>query len=292
MMSDQEIIDSFKKIKTWQRGDERAPHKALLILMALGEIQRGNLGFILYELVDGKLRKLLNDFGPPRQSLHPEYPFVRLANDNIWTFNKKESFDSRQDQTPSFLIRNNVSGSFVPNIKNRLIANSKLLQEIAENLLEENFPESIHSDIMDEVGLTLYRATKRRRDPYFRERILTAYEYKCAVCGLSIRLGNQLVGIEAAHIKWHQAGGKDVEQNGIALCSLHHKLFDTGAFTINEEMLFLASDKINGVGTKDVLLGFHGKEINPPQSIDHYPHIANTQWHFKEVFKGIIRNMQ
>lgn len=41
--------------------------------------------------------------------------------------------------------------------------------------------------------------------------------------GFNVRLGHQLVGVDAAHIQWHQAGGPDTEENGIALCSLHHK---------------------------------------------------------------------
>ena len=36
----------------------------------------------------------------------------------------------------------------------------------------------------------------------------------------------------AAHIKWFQARGQDVVPNGLALCSLHHKIFDLGAFTV------------------------------------------------------------
>lgn len=75
------------------------------------------------------------------------------------------------------------------------------------------------------IGLDIEFKGKRSRDPNFRNKILRAYKYSCAVCGFNVRLGNNLVGIEAAHIKWHQAGGPDREDNGIALCSMHHKLF-------------------------------------------------------------------
>jgi hypothetical protein len=34
-------------------------------------------------------------------------------------------------------------------------------------------------------------------------------------------------------IRWHQGGGPDEESNGFALCVLHHKTFDLGAFTVN-----------------------------------------------------------
>ena len=50
------------------------------------------------------------------------------------------------------------------------------------------------------------------------------------MCGYDVRLGNRELGLEVRHIKWHQAGGPDTEVNGLALCVLHHKLFDCGAY--------------------------------------------------------------
>lgn len=49
-MEDQHILEQFRRIKTWQSRGTRAPHKPLLMLLALGEIQRGNLSFISHEL--------------------------------------------------------------------------------------------------------------------------------------------------------------------------------------------------------------------------------------------------
>jgi len=106
-------------------------------------------------------------------------------------------------------------------------------------VLDAHFPESIRQDVLDAVGLSLEpsntaagEAATRRRDPAFRDKVLLAYEYRCCVCGHDLRLKQQIIALEAAHIKWFQAGGPDVEQNGLALCSLHHKVFDLGAFTI------------------------------------------------------------
>src|SRR5690606_11094939 len=128
--------------------------------------------------------------------------------------------------------------------------------------------------------------TPRKRDPLFREIILKAYEYQCAVCGFSVRLRHQLLALEAAHIMWHQAGGPDVEVNGLALCATHHKLFDMGAFTVTEEMRMLVSDEVNGVGAQEWLKQHHGKSINPPQKKAYYPNPEFTTWHVNEVFKG------
>ena len=52
--------------------------------------------------------------------------------------------------------------------------------------------------------------------------------------------------LDAAHVRWHQAGGPAVESNGLALCVLHHKAFDLGAFTVTPSGVLLVSDQANG----------------------------------------------
>lgn len=42
-MNGQDILQQFESINTWQRKGVRAPHKPLLMLLALGEIQRGSM---------------------------------------------------------------------------------------------------------------------------------------------------------------------------------------------------------------------------------------------------------
>ncbi len=151
---------------------------------------------------------------------------------------------------------------------------------------------SIHQDILQAVGLDIGSVTSRGkiRDPRFRERILRAYQYQCAVCGFNVRVGDTLVALEAAHIKWHQAGGPDQENNGLALCSLHHKLFDRGAFAINKNMQLVVAENTHGThGFTEWLLAYHGKEIRSPQRPSYYPEPKFVAWHVKEVFKGYAR---
>jgi putative restriction endonuclease len=143
------------------------------------------------------------------------------------------------------------------------------------------------------VGLTLAARTsavRRPRDPAFRERVLKAYEYWCAVCGFDVRLGNVSIALDAAHIRWHQAGGPDVEGNGLALCVLHHKTFDLGAFTVREGVV-LVSDRAHGTaGFEEWLLAHHGRAVREPQRADWRPEPAHLEWHGREVFKGEPRH--
>nr|WP_158267603.1 HNH endonuclease [Adhaeribacter arboris] len=264
------------------------------MLLALGEIQRGNAGFIPYATIEPRLKDLLVDFGPPRKTIYSTFPFIRLANDGLWQFNKPELLNTKQDYTSKYLLSNDVQGKFPDEIVQHLKKNPSLLSSVAELILEQNFPETIHQDILDAVGLQItfnpsVSRPVRRRDPLFRENVLKAYEYQCAVCGFSVRLKNKILALEAAHIKWHQAGGPDEEVNGLALCATHHKLFDLGAFTLNYELQMLVSDEVNGQGANEWLIQHHGKYIKPPQKKAFYPSPNFTAWHVNEVFKGGYR---
>jgi len=131
------------------------------------------------------------------------------------------------------------------------------------------------------------------RDPAFRSRVLTAYEYRSAICGFDVRLGSLSVGIEAAHIKWHQAGGPDVEPNGLALCALHHKLFDRGAFTVSATGRIELSEQLHGgTGFRELLLAHRGQPVRPPQNPNHRPEGQFLTWHQKEVFQGPSRYLE
>ena len=227
----------FANIAVWKRGSERAPHNPLLLLYALAKCSRGEASQIPYADVDERLRDLLIEFGPSRKSYHPEYPFWRLQNDGIWELenaNNAQPRASNTDAKRSELLTLGVTGGLKADIYEQIRRDPHLLADLAHELLDANFPPSLHEDILAAVGLELADtfSRRRRRDPEFRHRVLTAYEYRCAVCGYDVRLGSRELGLEAAHIKWHQAGGPDSEVNGLALCALHHKLFDRGAFSV------------------------------------------------------------
>jgi putative restriction endonuclease len=250
---------------------------------------------ISYSEVDKELRKLLIEFGPSRKSYHTEYPFWRLQNDGLWELRGAEKAISRKghsDPKKSELLKYNVHGGFIEEIYLQLSNNFNLIYEIACHILETNFPASVHEDLLQAVGIDFETKASflKKRDPHFRDRVLKAYEYRCSVCGFSVRLGDSLVGLEAAHIKWYQAGGPDTESNALALCSLHHKLFDRGVFTLTDSMCVQVSERAHGArGFEEWLMAFHGTEIRPPQRPSYFPESKYIHWHKREVFQGPSR---
>lgn len=208
-MNAEELKNRISKLSIWKQGGVRAPHKPLLILYALGRLQDHSSKLLSYEDVRNKLKDLLKEFGLKRKSYHPEEPFIRLTKDGIWRL----SVDSNSvNYSDKWLLTNGIHGGFNEDIYSLLINDDNLVRDIAVLVLNEHFPETLHEDILTAVGLNIERGSKRIRDASFRDRILQAYEYSYAVCGFNVRLGHTLVAVEAAHIKWHQAGGPDREE--------------------------------------------------------------------------------
>ena len=154
-MNEQDILKQFESINTWQRKGTRALHKLLLMLLALGEIQRGNSRFIPYSVIEPKLKELLIDFGPPRKTIYTTFPFIRLANDHLWQFNKPEVIDTKLDYPNKFLLGHDLQGKFPDAILQALKQKPKLLHQVAATILDQNFPETLHQDILDAVGLEI-----------------------------------------------------------------------------------------------------------------------------------------
>lgn len=157
-MTKDTIKDVFKRIKVWKRGVERAPHKPLLLLYALGRCSRGEPREVSFEEVDEQLSVLLAEFGPPQKASHPEYPFWRLQNDGLWEVSGDEevhTWEREKDQKKSELLRVNARGGFPETIYKALAQDKALLLACAQQLLGEHFPGSLHERLLEAVGVDL-----------------------------------------------------------------------------------------------------------------------------------------
>lgn len=303
-MTRDEVLQAFDRMRVWQRGDQRAVHKPLLVLYALARVGAGDTENIDWNEAEPRLKSLLDEFGPNGSGNSRHHPFWHLQTDGLWRLEGPPDILSRPPSaTPTLgeLRANHVRGGFPPALRAALLRDPQLVATIAQRIVDAHFPESIRPDVLAAVGLPthLMEATStperlRRRDPAFREKVMLAYQYRCGVCGHNLRLGHQPIGLEAAHIKWFQARGPDVVPNGIALCSLHHKVFDLGAFTIlpdSYQMVF--SQHLNGSDdSAERILAYHGASLILPQSRDYLPQPEFLDWHRKQVFKSPERSLR
>jgi putative restriction endonuclease len=291
-----QIIDNVRRLNVWRRGEERAPHKPLLLLLALGRLSRGEQRLVSYEDLEPKLRELLEEFGPSRRSVHPEYPFWHLQNDGLWEVDETARPTRRKSNTDprkSDLLLYQAQGGFPGPVYRALSKDPSLVSELADDILRAHFPESIHADILQAVGLDIEEPDLRHQvSGDFRDKVLRAYEQSCVVCSFKVMLGNSNIGLEAAHIKWRQAGGPDVVSNGFACCAIHHKALDRGAIGISDDLrLMVSADLHGGSSVQDFFLAFAGKPLRSPVSREWTPEPEFLAWHRKEVFRHPCRDL-
>lgn len=298
VLTQTELISRFEQISVWSKGEKRAPHKPLLALIALARLQRGEPRLIEYSEVDPQLADLIREYGPTG-NVQPELPFWYLQNDGIWELPERDALlesighlKQKKHIPPKYLKEENATAGFPIEVDQLLRANPKLVNSIFATLLDGHFPSSLHEDIIDAVGLPwkVSSSTSRRRDPKFREMVIRAYEHRCALCGYDGRLGHSHFGLEAAHVRWHSQGGPDSSDNGLALCSFHHKALDRGAFSLTDDVRVLISQDVHGGEmVSELLLRFSHHSLRKPQPAFEPPRREFIRWHRGQVFHGPAR---
>ena len=199
-----------------------------------------------------------------------------------------------------------ITGGFRQDVHDLLCRHPELVSRAARLILTEHFPPSIHQDILDAVRLAAdapshgldepmpRRGRKVReytpRDRRFRKRVLEAYDERCAVCEYDIRFGDRLLGLEAAHIRWHSHDGRDVVPNGLALCGVHHKALDLGAMGLEGKgggFRILVSERVRGRSpAARRLVGLRGRAIRLPVRAKDVPDRGFVEWHRGRCFGG------
>ncbi len=289
-----DLLKRFESVRVFAKGGKLAPHKPLLLLYALSRLKNEKTERISFTDAEDVVSPLIQTYGPFNAKTTVAYPFARLANDksNIWWIDEYEK-NASGDLNLTEARDRKLQAGFSDDILAAFRKNPKLIDNVAVNLLERNFSPSLHQDILEAVGLYLgddeiEAVIRRKRDPKFRYKVLTAYYEQCSVCKYDIKMNGAAVALEAAHIKMHSAGGPDEVPNGLSLCVIHHKLFDLGAITVDKDMKVRVSERVVGDWGRKLNDDFHEKEISLPRNEGMLPAGQFIQWHNQQIFKGVV----
>lgn len=303
----EELNKKFQKIST--NRSVRAPHKPLLLLWSIGQCLKGNERMVSFATIEQELRRLMVEFGTSRHLENNDFardPFWLLQNDKLWEISPRTSLPLGKNGRPSrqTLLAHDVVGGFRQDIFDSLKCNHNLALSIANMLIEQHFCDSLRPYILKTIfdneillgeGILFQDSPllqsivwRRRRDSKFRQEVLRQYQFKCAVCAFSIEHpSDHYPALEAVHIQWHSHEGPDAITNGLALCSVHHELFDRGIFTImpNSHIIRFAAATLRWPATKKL----HETCLKtlPPRETYH-PSAAYLNWHHEQVFQDII----
>jgi putative restriction endonuclease len=111
---------------------------------------------------------------------------------------------------------------------------------------------------------------KRLHQPVFRQRVLVAYETRCALC----RLRHPEL-LDAAHIKEDSDGGEPIVPNGVAMCAIHHRAFDSDVIGIRPDFMIQVRNDVlgeeDGPTLRHALQELHGQRLELPRQRRAWP---------------------
>jgi putative restriction endonuclease len=293
----------------------RAPHKPLLLLSVMDLFGQGRIQTNLIELNED----LLELFGiywhivrPPSQRGDITMPFFHLQSDGFWhllpqpgqeatlaTLRRIDSmsqlrevlqgaklddalFDLLQTEHGRSQLRHVlITTYFAPELQEALLKQTAVnvaAFQYSETLLEQARQQQKvirETDIAEPV-----------RDQGFRRAIVTAYEHRCAFCGIRMRTADGHTAVAAAHIiPWSISYDDDVH-NGLALCHLCHWTFDEGLMTVNGRYQLQTSPQLSHqFNLPGHLVTLDQRPLITPSDANLWPATNNLAWHRRHRFR-------
>ena len=264
-------------IKNGRKNIDPLPPEVLI-----SHIQHININFYKYKL---SILQLILSYYDTADSIRPylvllnymrNYRIINLSRgilQNILAHTKEDillmrynqnAFVSLDDETKIELNRP------ISYIYNFLI--TALVVDYSYNIIVDfNLVDRLNATMNNNV---LYYFTQNRSRPakeqrLFRESVLKAYGYKCAITGKSLWIDDRCL-LEAAHIIPYRDGGSFVVNNGIV-----HKMFDNGLFSFayknDDEIVIITSSSNRITDRQGILADLDNKPIFLPEQLNVRP---------------------
>ena len=224
--------------------------------------------------------------------LHKNYQkfkeYLNANNSSIISIEEIESIDS---QSATILKNknslNNVNNldELLPDLKKRL-SDQKLEREASQNKVPGYLGPIV--EITDDP-LMVASASFRTQDD-FKKQVRATYNNRCAVRGVALVDDDpRTIGLEAAHIHAQANGGNFLPSNGILLSSDLHKAFDSGYWTLNDDLSIKVHEYVKSGSLKEI----DGKKINIPLGNEVFaPFLGYIKWNREHRFGLFSRNQQ
>lgn len=189
---------------------------------------------------------------------------ILLMRFNADAFNMLDNETQKELKRPISYIYNFLQTALV------LDSSSKIVIDYA---LVDRFTLEMENIVLYQSNIERnLRPAREQRN--FRQNVLKAYNYKCAITAKSIFVDDRCL-LEAAHIIPYRDGGSFAISNGIALSYEMHKMFDNGLFGFvyeNADSVKIQVSKSKKiVDNERILDGIKDRKILLPKNEEYYP---------------------
>lgn len=269
----------------WEAGTlGAAPHKPLLLLALINGVECGIVtgnelatsGPVFEEVADVFLHGW--QIVEPKRAMNLLLPFWHLSSDGVWELLDPagNAIDIRRVRRPSGWtgLQAVCRGARWSDELCTALADPIEREALRTLLLETYFEPTVATHLGERLSLLraevdvsdlLIRQARRGelrrpeeaelilqgrpvpvRCEGFRRAVRTAYEHRCALCGIRLRAYGQRVLVEGAHIVPWRDTHDDRPTNGLALCPTCHWCFDAHLLGVDPTLRIQTSKRVGG----------------------------------------------
>jgi putative restriction endonuclease len=294
----------------------RAPHKPLLLLSVMDLLTQGSITSNLVELGPelGRLFALYwTQVMPPGRRGNLAMPFFHLKSDGFWHLVPqpgKEAFLVEARRIHSIhQLRDTVLGAKLDEELFVLLCAQESRDLLRTVLIETYFAPDLQPDLVEQglinvesfqYSLRLLEQARTEkakerpededqyrpavRDQGFRRAVTSAYDHRCAFCGIRMLTPDGHTAVDAAHIIPWSISHDDDPRNGMALCRLCHWTFDEGLFGVSSQYLVITSPQLAvNDNVPGHLLTLADRTIIGPAKRFLWPDLDALRWHRRQV---------
>ena len=249
-------IEALRKIRVDRASETPAPHKAILLLVFIDQIEQDLLDPNAIQLSPQLAFQFLAYWEVIAQRGRSigrvELPFFYLKSDGILQHFAKAGLEAalpaiRPTSVKSLsavIDRSKMPDSlfeFLGDARNRKTARCTLIQgdwflpseRLALNEMFGFSKKEVQAEASSANAEENISARQKGREARFRLTIVPLYRYTCALCGMKTITPSGLTLVEAAHIHQFAKSKNNEPDNGVALCRNHHWAFDAGLWSID-----------------------------------------------------------
>jgi len=287
-----------------------APHKPILLLAILDQIERGQIR----ENRVAVTPELVATFRAYWRALVPEgawvdrivYPFRYLIRDGFWKLTKDGrplGSEELGNPTSSVQLVALIDEAQLAEDLWELIQDKAAIRLLRSHLLatyfgrqSEDVAALVPAKPLDyEISRLMREAHGRFRPRMVRERqddgsyirhalfprvVNGLYGYCCSVCGLGTCAQSGAAIVDAVHILPFAQFHNDDPRNGISLCKNHHWGFDHGWFALDNQFKLIVSPLVANAHE----YAAQGSSFRLPSEPRCAPAVEAITWHRKNVF--------
>jgi len=294
----------------------RAPYKPFLLLSVIDLFAQGGIATNLIELTtdladlfDLYCRQVM----PPDWRCNIAMPFFHLSREGFWHLvplpGKEPIVASGRRLQSISLLTDTIRGARLDddlytlmrieesrNILRAVLIETYFSSEAQQKLVEQGI---INAEAFEYSKFLLKRARQEVKESLveggeyqplvrnqgFRHAVITAYNHRCALCGIRMLTPGGHTAVAAAHIIPWSISHNDDPRNGMALCYLCHWTFDAGLIGVSPDYVVVTSPQLTtSRNVPGHLATLDGRGMVGPSERFLWPDTGSLKWHLREVF--------